>query len=58
MLDEGVRKEVERNRAQVQGGVYPSGQGGRGQTPEAATGKLGEEIGQVRSGDRSASVFR
>lgn len=57
VLDECVRKELQRSRAQVQDRVFPLGRAGRDQSPEAAIGKSGEAEGkscQVRSGD----VFR
>ena len=48
VLDEGVRKELERNRMQVQGGEIPPGQAGRDQSSEVVVGRLDEVVGGAR----------
>ena len=41
-LDEGVRRELKKNRTQVQGEETPSGLAGRGQSSEAAAGRASQ----------------
>ena len=48
VLDEGVRKELERNKIQTQVEIISPGQAGSGHVPEPVVGRSDEVVGRER----------